>query len=234
MGTSSDFSGGRGGAWTGYKRAASSFAKHGGSERAGRALARHVGTMGGAGGAAGSAASGARGAQRLGGFLAGVAAGGLAEGLERLGLGHLIGQSRFDVLTGLIEEIAGTGGDLEAVAAQSAALDVLDELLPDGADYAELDQLTLDETGVKEALERFLAAYLYNRASAVIEERLNRLDPQAAETRDEEIRSYVESLVELRMAEVDPMTIDWGGSGGREASEGLLRDLYDYLEAQDQ
>jgi len=234
MGTSSDFSGGRGGAWTGYKRAASSFAKHGGQGRAGRALARHVGTLGGAGSAAGSAAAGIRGTQRLGGFLSGVAEGGLAEGLQRLGLGHLVGQSRYDVLTGLIEAIAGNGEDLEAVAARSALVDVLDGVLPDGEDYADLDLVALDEAGVRDALERFLAAYVYNRASPVIEERLNRLSPQEAEARDIEIRDYARSLVELNMREVDPMQIDWNEDAGRATSEAILRDLYEYIEALDE
>ena len=234
MGTSSDYSGGRGGAWTGYKRAASSFAKAGGSERAARVLARQVATLGGAGGAAGSAIAGARGTQRLGGFLSGVAEGGLAEGLERLGLGHLVGQSRYDVLSALIEAIAGNGEDLEAVAARSALVDVLDELLPEGDDYDDLNDLRLDADGVQDALERFLAAYVYNRGSAVIEERLNRLDPQIAEVRDIEIREYVQSLVALNLTEVDPMEIDWSGQHGRDVAAGILHDLYAYIEALDE
>lgn len=193
-----------------------------------------MGTLGGAGGAASSATVGSRGAQRLGGFLAGVAAGGLAEGLVRLGLGHLVGQSRYDVLTALIDEIAGGTGDLEAVAAQSAALDVLGELLPDGTDYADLDQLALDASEVREALEVFLARYIYNRAAPVIEERLNRLEPATAEGRDTEIREYVEALVRLGMHETDPMQIDWSGPAGRATSEALLRDLYTYIEALDE
>jgi len=234
MGTSTDFPGGRGGAWTGYKRAATSFAKAGGSARAGRALARHVATLGGAGGASSSASTGTHGTQRLGGFLSGVADGGLAEGLERLGLAHLVGHDRYDVLSALIEAIVGNGEDLEAVAARSALVDVLDELLPEGEDYDDLSDLRLDSDGVRDAFEHFLAAYVYNRGSAVIEERLNRLDPQIAETRDTEIREYVQSLVALNLQVVDPMQIDWSGKQGHDVSERILRDLYVYIEALDE
>jgi hypothetical protein len=233
MGTSSDFAGGSGGAWTGYKRAASSLPRaaepnepggclHGTSERS-AALAE------------------LRAERRLEvagsnawvDFSPALPRADLPAGL-RLGLGHLIGQRRYDVLAALIAEIAGNADDLEAAAARSAVLDVLDELLPEGDHYASLEDLQLDAQGVRDALQRFLAAYVYNRAAPIIEERLNRLDPQVAEARDAEIREYARSLVELNMQEIDPMQIDWSGEGGRNTSEALLRDLYEYIEALDE
>jgi len=112
MGTSSDHSGGSGGPWTPFKRAATSYAKHGGADRAGRMLARHVATLGGAAAAAASARTGTTAAQRLGGLLAGVATEGLTPTLERFGLADQVGRDRFEVLDALITYIAGSGSDL--------------------------------------------------------------------------------------------------------------------------
>src|SRR5947207_904110 len=127
MGTSSDYGGGAGGAWTPFKRAATSYAKRGGTSRARGAVARHVAALGGAGAATRSAAAGAAGAQRFAGLLAGIARDGLSEALREAGLAELVGRSRFDVVRGLVDMIAGAGSDLEGQAARASALDVIDE-----------------------------------------------------------------------------------------------------------
>jgi hypothetical protein len=110
MGTSSDHTGGTGGAWTGFKRAATDYAKYGGEDRARRVTARHVATMGGAGAAVASAAAGLSTAQRLGRLLSGIGTVGFDETLRSFDLEALIGRDRFDVLEALIEIIAPVGG----------------------------------------------------------------------------------------------------------------------------
>lgn len=235
MGTSSDYGGGRGGAWTGYKRAASSFARHGGNERAGRVLARHVDTLGGARTAAGGAAAGGRAARVLAAFLTGGAPGVEETRLDfaAVGLDNLIGADRFDVLDGLVDAIAGEGSDLEAQAARAAALDVLSELVLD--DEVDLEELRLDADAVKAMLAQFLSFYLYNRAAPVIEERLNRLnDPNLAAQRDHEIREVVQAVVDLGLTGLDPLAVDWNGQAGEAAIERLLRKIYTLIEAMDE
>jgi len=63
MGTSSDSGGGVGGAWTPYKRAATSFVNHGGADRAATAMARLVAALGGAAQAAAGSTAGAAAGQ---------------------------------------------------------------------------------------------------------------------------------------------------------------------------
>src|SRR4030042_6680526 len=98
MGTSSDYRGRTGGPGTGFKRAATDYAKNGGQTRAGRVMARHVATLGGVESAATSASSGISTGQRLAGVLTGIAARGLDATLESYNLEDLIGRNRFDVL----------------------------------------------------------------------------------------------------------------------------------------
>lgn len=236
MGTSSDYSGGTGGAWTPYKRAATSFATHGGRDRAERVLARQVGTLGGAAGAAASAAAGVRAARLLAAFLAG----GVSEAGEprtfdfaAVGLGELVGADRSEALDALVDAIAGEGASLEAQAARAAALDVLaDLLLDEDLDFADV---RLDADAVRALLARFLAFYLYNRAAPIIEERLNRLNDAAlAAQRDQEIRAVVTAVVDLGLQGLDPMAVDWQGQAGEHEVERLLREIYPLIEAMDE
>jgi hypothetical protein len=229
VGTSSDHAGGSGGPWTPFKYAATSYAKHGGADRAGRLLARHVATLGGAGAAAASARTGTIAGQRLGGLLAGVATEGLTPTLERLGLAEQVGRDRFEVLGALITYIAGSGNDLEAQPARDAACDVLGELFPDTASYDDLTAVVVDAAALEWLLALFLAAYIYNRVP-IIAERLARLgDRQAAERADGELRDYIRAYVDLRLGD-DPLAIDWTGAQGRAVIEQAIQAVYTLLE----
>jgi hypothetical protein len=230
MGTSSDHTGGSGGSWTPFKRAATSYAKHGGADRAGRLLARHVATLGGAAAAAASARTGTTAGQRLGGLLAGVATEGLTPTLERLGLADQVGRDRFEVLDTLITYIAGAGSDLEAQAARDAACDILDELFPEATSYDDLSAVVVDVAALELLLALFLAAYIYNRVP-IIAERLARLgDRRAAERADRELRDYIRSDVDLQLGD-DPLAIDWTGAQGRLVIEQAIQAVYTLLEA---
>lgn len=232
MGTSADSGGGVGGAWTPYKYAATNFVKYGGGARAAIAMARFVAALGGASRAADGSAGGTAAGQGVAGVFAGLATEGLTPTLQRLGLGDLVGRSRYEVISALIDRIAGAGDSPEAQAARSAALDVLAEILPDGDSYDELADVSLDAADVRAALQLFVAAYVYNRAAEVIDERLSRLqDQQAAEQRDRELRDYIRAVVELRLQDLDPLTVDWNGDDGRNVIERVLRDVYRQLEA---
>jgi hypothetical protein len=231
MGTSSDYGGGRGGAWTPFKIAATNYAKHGGRGNGARVVARHVATLGGAAGATRSARAGIAGAANFAGLLAGIARNGLTPTLREAGLGDLVGRDRFDVVQALIDLVAGAGSDLEEQAAREAALDVIDELFADAADYDELAALTLDADGLVRALEAFLAYYIYNRLRQQIDERLTRhADPARAEQLDGDLRQLIRAQVRIRLREVDPLTVDWSDSEGRVIIESALRSAYGVLE----
>jgi hypothetical protein len=231
MGTSSDYGGGSGGAWTPFKIAATNYAKHGGGARAARVLARHVATLGGAGGATRSARTGIAGAANFAGLLAGIARDGLDAALREVGLGELVGRGRFDVVRALVDLIAGAGSDLEGQAARSAALDVIDELFGDAEDYDELAALDLDADGVIRALEAFIAYFIYNRLLPQIDERLTRYaDPARAEQLDRDLRQLIRAHVRIRLRDADPMSVDWSGDEGRNIIESALRSVYGVLE----
>jgi hypothetical protein len=231
MGTSSDYSGGKGGAWTPFKIAATNYAKRGGDSLGRRVVSRHVAALGGAGGATASARSGVAGAQRVAGFLADVARDGLTAALRDAGLADLVGRSRFDIVRALVDLLAGSGSDLEDQAARAAALDVIDELFEERTDYDELAEITLDGDGVVAALEAFIAYYVYNRLLPQIDERLTRFaDPARAEQLDGDLKQLIRAEVRIRLRDVDPLAFDWTSAEAHRLVEGLIRDAYRALE----
>jgi len=165
---------------------------------------------------------------RLGGLLAGVGGAGLGATLEGLGLGHLVGKDRFDVLDELITLVAGAAADIESQAARDAACDVLDELYADADTWEELAATGVSAEQLRELLTLFVAKYVYNRLP-VLAERLARLmDPAAVKKADQQIVDMIHDLVSLRMPE-DPLAFDWGGAAGERFASEAVREVYEFL-----
>jgi len=191
-------------------------------------LGRYVAVLGGSAAAAGSARAGTSGVFRLGGLLAGVGSAGLGATLEGLGLGHLVGKDRFDVLDELITLVAGEAADIESQAARDAACDVLDELYADADTWEELAAIGVTAEQLHELLTLFVAKYVYNRLP-VLAERLARLmDPAAVKKADQQITDMIHDLVSLRMPE-DPLAFDWGGGAGERFASEAVREVYELL-----
>ena len=233
MGTSSDYTGGTGGKWTPYKHAASNFARHGGGQRAEKVLARYVEALGGAGhAAAGGRAAGIGAGQGLAAFGAGLATGGLTPTLEYLGLGHLVGQSRWDVLDGLLEELVGDGGTLEDQAVEKALCEAFAELYPDDVqEYEEMEAVQLDRDGLVRLLERFIAAQAYARLLPTLAEKFSHIeDRQVAQSRYKELRERMQLLVKLEIGDRDALAVDWRGDEGRDILTRVTDQLYEDME----
>ena len=235
MGTSKDYSGGKGGDWTPYKHATSTFARYGGgSGRAEKVLSRYVAAQGGA--AALSSSAGARAAvgstQGVAGFATGLAVDGLTPTLQRLGLGHLVGRDRYEVLDGLLEALAGDGSTLEDRAVLAALCEAFEELFPDDAEsYDELEATTLDEAGVATLVERFVARWVYDRMLPTLAKKFADIsDPDVVRRRDNELRERIVLLAKLELQDRSALDVDWTGDEGRDILQGLVDAIYDDME----
>jgi hypothetical protein len=230
MGTSSDFPGGRGPQWRDLRRATTDYARTGGDALAQRVLGRFVAALGGA--AAATAASGATigSTQRLADVASALGDGGLGEALERAGLGHLVGQSRWEVLGALVEEVAGAAAGLEEAAIQSACVRVFEELFPDQDTWEELASVRLDQDQVVAIIERFVAECVFGRLAQAVDARLAGQDPHERERRNRELQALVGQLVALRLEGRGVLEVDWRGDEGRDLTERLVADVYARLE----
>jgi hypothetical protein len=230
MGTASDHSGGgTGGAWTGFKHGVSNYARRGGPERAARVLKRWVATQGGAGAASGGSRAAVGSAQRFASLLSGVASDGLASALESAGLEDLVGRNRLEVLEGLLEAIAGDGSDLDQQAIRAAVCDLYDDLFS-GQTFEELEEVQLDAHGVVDAIEQFLAAYIYRRMLPQIDVKLRDLDAETARARERELRDFIHSLISLRINGERALSLDWRGQEGRGLIEGVVDATFEQIE----
>ncbi|MHB1467670.1 MAG: hypothetical protein ACYCX7_00755, partial [Solirubrobacteraceae bacterium] len=212
------------------RRATTDYAKFGGHQRAERVLSRFVVALGGAVGAAAASAVTVGSTQRFADFASALADGGLGEALDRAGLGHLVGQTRWEVLGALVSEVAGAAAGLEEAAVQSAACRVFEELFPDQDSWEELAAVHLDETQVVEIIERFVAECIFGRLAQAVDAALTAREPQAREQRVRELRELVSQLVKLRLDERSVLEIDWRGTEGRQLTEGLVRDVFAHIE----
>jgi hypothetical protein len=188
-----------------------------------------VTVLGGAGGAAGSARVGASTGQRLGGLLANTASRGLEDALRLSGLTQYVGQTRFDVLDGLITMLAGNGEDEEAQAARDAVCDVIEELFGDAESWEDLVDVEVTVVDLEDLLERFLGAYVYNRLPVIAERLAQQTDPTLIAQGDQHIRALITEFVSLDLPD-SPLDLDWMGADGRAFIEQAIIDVYEALE----
>lgn len=230
MGTSSDFPGGRGPQWRDLRRATTDYAKTGGDALAQRVLGRFVAALGGAAAATAASRATIGSTQRLADVASALADGGLGEALERAGLGHLVGQSRWEVLGALVEEVAGAAAGLEEAAIQSACVRVFEELFPDQDTWEELASVRLDQDQVVAIIERFVAECVFGRLAQAVDARLAGHDPHERERGNRELQALVAQLVALRLEGRGVLEVDWRGDEGRDLTERLVADVYARLE----
>lgn len=231
MGTSKNTGGGTTRPWSNTKLAATNFVKSGGSDEAAkRMLGRLIEALGGTATALAAGQSVIRAGQRTGGVLSGVAASGLDRALEDAGLGDLVGRSRFEVLGGLADYIAGEGSQLDDAALRDAVVFVLHEYLPPdlGATDAAITQETL------EAILRLMCArYIYRQCEVLLSVRLDQLDDQAEQARlERRAWTFVRDAVEFSLMArgIDVLRVNWLEDEGRTIMEEVYREVLRRLE----
>jgi hypothetical protein len=167
--------------------------------------------------------------QGVAAFAAGVAVDGLTPTLRRLGLAHLVGQDRYDVLNGLLEALGGDGSTLEDRAVLAALCEAFEELFPDDAEnYDELEATTLDDDGVAALIERFVARWVYDRMLPTLAKKFADLtDPAVVRRRDDELRERIGLLAKLELQGRSPLEVDWTAEEGREILNGLVESIYE-------
>lgn len=234
MGTSKDASGGSGRSWQNLRTNATKYAKTGEPRFAKRALGHHVTTLGGAGAAAATATAGRSAAQRLGAFVAGVAATDLTDALQQIDLDQLVGRDRFQVIDELAAYLASGGGEAEAASVRDAVLDALAQLFgPEAIEYEELEQVSPGAQDIRDLLVLMLTSLVFNRAAPTIEERLVRElrdNPTEVERLETDIRDIVQGTIALGLEGKDPLDIDWLGEQGEAILDKALQEAYEIIE----
>jgi hypothetical protein len=233
MGTSSRRNAPRGGGWTRAKTAASQFAS--GAALASDVTSAYVGAFGGSskasrgnGGGGGSgrphgAFVGAKKTARsLGSFLGGLASKGLEQTLRDFGLDKLIGRPAPEVVSGIVDALAGPGASLDEAVARNALVEVMGELYDEGNPAYEnlVDnwEAGIDRDRCVDLLELFLVEAIYQKMLSDLADRVETHSDSAAITRKKELElhDYIKEMVRFDLRQKDPLQIDWQGEEGDE------------------
>ena len=199
------------------------------------AFRSYVRAHGGARRAAATAISSRQSTARLMGFLSDVARRGIVEAARRLGIRDLIGRDVSFTLASLIDFLAPAGSLLEEAVARSATIDTLFEFCG-RYDLAEaglqaLDAITADDLGV--ALRIAVSNVVDVRFKEELTSRVERGDVSERDGNRifSEIGEFVRGMVDLRLADRDLLSIDWGGPEGAAFVEQVYIDAYSILES---
>jgi len=199
---------------------------HGGLSKAGKA---YVGAKGGARKAGQSVRSGKNIARNLASFLSTSAQGGLKQALNSIGLSKLVGKDVDTVFSGLIDAIAEEGEDFDKNIARQAMDDALEVFYKECYEKQNLDALdSLTSDQIKDAIENFVAGYIYKRWLQELGSCIERKAVSETEAikLELEVKTYVKDAVNLELDNKDPLTIDWNGTEGQQIIDSLYEEAY--------
>lgn len=238
MGTSSSRSAPSGRKWRKVKTTLSRYTTQKGTGAIGPGNIYHayVTAAGGTKGFSSSSKSGIRTAQRLANFLGNISTLGFAEALEKEGLADLKGKNATEVLTGIIDKLAGSGKLLDQTIARSALLEVLAELFEkEGDEYGELEKdltASIDSEKLVELIQLFIAEYIYQRLLNDLVDRIEdkAIDANEVKNREKELKEFIIRLVSFDLNNKDPLKIDWLGKEGKSLIERNIKASLEQLE----
>jgi hypothetical protein len=203
MGTSKDYGGGKGGAWTTAKRIATQIAHDGPDrERIRRYAEAYVEALGGAAQAAQNSVAASRTAAAVGGFLGDVRDKGLGQALTDLGLADAIGKPAMELIELLADKLAGEGASLDENAAREALIDLLDVEWGD-LTYAEIEAQTLADDDVRDGLATYLSRFVFRKVLPLRESKLNKATPDVRRRTEEDLAGYAEATCQDVVRGVD-------------------------------
>ncbi len=222
------------GKWKNAKNVMSRYASNGsgkgGPARAGRAYIR---AEGGAQKAAQSVKSGKITARKLAIFFTTTARSDISQGLNSIGLAHLIGKDVETVFSGLIDTLLDNGVNFDENIAREAIGDALASFYKqcsENQNFKNLERLT--EEQLKRAIEDFVSGYIYKRWLQKLGKCIEKKDVSEIEAvkLEGEVKIYVRDLVKLELNTKSAFSIDWNGDEGKQIIDSLYEDAYSLIE----
>lgn len=213
-----------------------------GRENVGRAVRASVGAMGGRRAAAQSATAGRQTAGRFASFLAGVAAGGIAEAARSLGIAEHLGQSADVFLVHLADTLAPAGALTEDAVARDAMdatlIDLYQQLNVDAEGVAALERLT--PAMMANALVQYVINYIYARVINALAAHLRAKAPTVSRVVEVErtARRYIEGVVRQDLdtsvffgSDGQALARRWDAGAGQRVIDRLFEESYGVVEA---
>lgn len=174
--------------------------------------------------------------QKLGGFFTDVANNGLSEALRRRGLDHLIGKNSSEVLAGILDEFEGDGSELTESIIRAAEIDTLYSLINlDNEEYEELEDewdKTVDSDKLIEILETFLGNVIFQQWASDMADKIekNAISVNLLSEKEDEIKNFIMENIRFELKRIDPLTVNWQSSEGKEIISSCLKTAIELME----
>lgn len=179
----------------------------------------------------GGVAGGSKAAQdigrRLAGFISSVGRVGLQNTFEQAGLGSLEGKSVHEITFALMDYIGGSASRINDVDARNALSDLRKELFKD-ADTPEkveyIMEALLEGKELEKLLIKFFGLYLYQQFCRVFYEKFIELVGEIkADKFQNQIKSFILSMLRNITIDQDVTQIDWSGDQGKAIADKILQ-----------
>lgn len=239
MGTSSSYEAPTGGKWTTAKTTATNFATQFGTDDRRTSphdlTAAYVAAIGGAAGAASRALGARRTAGALGSLFGRAADVGLSDALRERGLEHLVGRPPLEVLSALVDGLAGSADTPEGAADRDALLALFGQELMQAATYEDLELLlveSLDAAGLMRLLQLFVLEYVYRRLRQELGNQLEKgaRSPADLPAIEADLRAYLAAAVTIEFEQVDVVHFNWEGAEGASLLEKIFQSAYSQIQ----
>lgn len=205
---------------------------HGGAQamaglgRGGAGTGGGGGHQGGAGSSRGFGRTATRTAQNLGGFVSRVAQAGLATALREFDLGELVRRPADEVLTGLVDRLAGPGSTMDGNLAWIALNKLRQEFLSAAKTADDVERIlmnTVQQLQVSGMVVQLYGHYLYEMfCRDFYEQLLKKIGADRARRSIDSIRRTIFSSLRAKVADRDASAVNWRGAEGRELAQTIL------------
>lgn len=169
-----------------------------------------------------------RAASGIGGFLSSVNSVGLQAALRDYGLGDLVGKTAAEIGEGLLDALVGPASSIDDAAARNALAALNEELLDQAVTSVDVERvltLVVDERGLESIIMRFFGLYIFERFCRDFYERwVKSAGAEAAGRAIRSIRSYIDSLLEIKLTGRDLLRVAWHGEEGQQIVRQVLTD----------
>jgi len=202
----------------------------------GGAVAMAGGGAGGASGGSGSDGAGGgtrrpgravvQAGQRLGHFATRVSQVGLTTALQDIGLGDLVGQPARDVVSALVDRLAGDGSTMDDNLARAALRDLRRDVLGAAKTYKDVERAlaeVVEQGHLQWLIVQFYGHYLYDMFCRDFYERfLARFGKDKARRSIDRVKRTIFSALRAKLAGRDPTRVEWRGAEGRYLAESIM------------
>ena len=167
----------------------------------------------------------------IAGFFSDVGRFGIAEALERRGLGTLVGKSFDEIVSGIIDTFGGNANTRDETNARRALDKAMDKLFENMNPDSDIERVLIDLSSTdlfNSFLLNFLGYYIYEEFNSTYEEFLK------TKTSDDNFEDFMRGIedtilaaVENKALDLDISTVNWNEEQGQDVIDNIMVEVFE-------